>query len=162
MPTDDDVEMVYKSTLKNEYGFTDKYIRILGEPDKQVPNPHYRSGSPASLYSVDRVNRFLKKHRRAISQSKKRRSPKEMQRARNARFRRRYGSRKKALPDAAKAMFNLNRYAKHNSCTSDHRDEIYALKSEFIRLFFESGLAQMVFTHEIKRSGLRCHACARC
>lgn len=52
-------EYVYKSTLKGTYGLTDSWIKKLGEPDKTVPNPHYRSGPPASLYRIERVEAFI-------------------------------------------------------------------------------------------------------
>ena len=50
---------VYCSTLKSRYLMNDKWIARLGPRDKQVPNPHYRTGPPASLYSVARVEAFL-------------------------------------------------------------------------------------------------------
>ena len=50
---------VYRSTLKSRYMMNDTWIARLGPRDKQVPNPHYQSGPPASLYSVARVESFL-------------------------------------------------------------------------------------------------------
>ena len=47
---DDEGKYCYKITLKRQYGLTDSWIKRLGEPDKQVANPHYSSGPPASLY----------------------------------------------------------------------------------------------------------------
>jgi len=39
-----------------EHGWTDAAIkRFLGEPDKRVPNPHYKSGPEMKLYAVARV-----------------------------------------------------------------------------------------------------------
>ena len=40
------------------YGLPDSWIARLGEPDKLVPNPHYRSRT-ASLYLRMRVEQFL-------------------------------------------------------------------------------------------------------
>jgi hypothetical protein len=54
---------VYKTTLKTVYGLTDGLIAKLGEPDKRVPNPHYRkAGAPSALYLVERVEQFIDTH----------------------------------------------------------------------------------------------------
>jgi ATP-dependent RNA helicase SUPV3L1/SUV3 len=48
-------DYIYKSTLKNR-GWTDKLIeKFLPKPDKQVANPHYRSGPKANLYLKSKV-----------------------------------------------------------------------------------------------------------
>lgn len=47
---------IAKSTLKKERGWTDFLIaKFLPGPCKEVPNPHYRSGSPMQLYGIERV-----------------------------------------------------------------------------------------------------------
>ena len=66
--------MVYKSTLKSRYGLTDKLVRLLGDPDKTVSNPHYRSGPPSGLYLVDRVDKFVAEHRAELAEAEARRS----------------------------------------------------------------------------------------
>ena len=44
-----------KSTLK-ERGWTDRAIeRFLKQPDKEVPNPYYKSSPPMKLYKLSRV-----------------------------------------------------------------------------------------------------------
>ena len=53
---------VYQSTLKSRYMMNDTWIARLGPRDKEVPNPHHRSGPPASLYRVARVEAFLETH----------------------------------------------------------------------------------------------------
>ncbi len=58
----DTAEYIYKTTLKKEYGFTDAMIAHLGEPDKHVQNPHFRSGPRASLYRRDRVLAWIEQH----------------------------------------------------------------------------------------------------
>ena len=50
---------VYRSTLNIRYMMNDTWIARLGPRDKEVPNPHHRSGPPASLYRVARVEAFL-------------------------------------------------------------------------------------------------------
>ena len=59
-------QFVYKSTLKTRFGLTDSLIRKLGRPGKTCPNPHYRTGPPAGLYSVERVEKFAAAHRAEI------------------------------------------------------------------------------------------------
>jgi len=50
-----DSEYIYKSTVKQR-GWTDGAIKEwLGEPDKTVKNPNYKSGPPSSLYLLSRV-----------------------------------------------------------------------------------------------------------
>jgi hypothetical protein len=51
-------DMVYKTTLKKTYGLTDGMIRRLGPPDKEVPNPRYRSLT-STLYNRSRVEAFI-------------------------------------------------------------------------------------------------------
>ena len=65
-------QFVYKSTLKEVYGLNDALIRSLGEPDKRVPNPHYRSASPASLYAIERVEQFAEQHADKIALARQR------------------------------------------------------------------------------------------
>jgi len=64
-----------------------------------------------------------------------------------------------ALPEAAEAMFNLNRYAKWERCASAHRQEIYDLKNNFVRLLYQSGYAVEVRRHAVPRAGLVCWGC---
>jgi len=57
----DRTEYVYKTTLKKTYGLTDSWIKRLGEPDKVVPNPCYRS-KQSYLYLRRRVEAFIDAH----------------------------------------------------------------------------------------------------
>lgn len=55
MPAAEKVKCVTLSTLKSR-GWTESMVRdLLGDPDVQSPNPHYRSGPPMRLYSIARV-----------------------------------------------------------------------------------------------------------
>jgi phage terminase Nu1 subunit (DNA packaging protein) len=67
---------VYRSTLANEFGLTNRMIDKLGPPDKVVPNKHYRSGPGAQLYSVKRVSRWIARNRSAVEAAKQRRERK--------------------------------------------------------------------------------------
>ena len=52
----DEPKYVTKSRLVGERGWSDKSMAdLLGEPDRIVPNPHYRSAAPMRLYLLERV-----------------------------------------------------------------------------------------------------------
>lgn len=55
-------DFMYKSTVRAVYGLSDAWMTRLGTPDREVPNPHYRSGPPSSLYSIARVEELLAEH----------------------------------------------------------------------------------------------------
>ncbi|MCZ7645911.1 MAG: hypothetical protein M5U26_11605 [Planctomycetota bacterium] len=65
---------VYKITLKKEFGLTDTLIAKLGEPDKLVRNPHYKSGPPSQLYERRRVEEFIKANRAEVEKAKQARA----------------------------------------------------------------------------------------
>jgi hypothetical protein len=52
-------------------------------------------------------------------------------------FEKRYTSRRAAYLEASTACFELNRYAKHNRCSPNHRDQIYELKNAWIKQLYE-------------------------
>jgi hypothetical protein len=62
-------------------------------------------------------------------------------------FEKRYKSPTQAVHDAAFALFNLNRYAKHLSCSLLHRKTIYALKDQFIRYLYEHEYCETAYLH---------------
>ncbi|EDX82475.1 hypothetical protein S7335_1276 [Synechococcus sp. PCC 7335] len=54
-----DAKLVVKTTLKKEYGWTDRLIaKYQLEPDLLVENPHYRRGAAMHLYALNRVKRI--------------------------------------------------------------------------------------------------------
>jgi len=55
-------DFMYKSMVRMMYGLSDAWMTRLGPPDREVQNPHYRSGPPAALYSIARVEEFLAEH----------------------------------------------------------------------------------------------------
>ncbi|MFQ5796231.1 MAG: hypothetical protein ACE5JP_14440 [Candidatus Bipolaricaulia bacterium] len=59
--TEKRTEFVYKTTLKTVYGLTDSWIKRLGPPDKEVPNPH-RLSTKSYLYRRARVELFIEAH----------------------------------------------------------------------------------------------------
>lgn len=79
-------KMITRSTLKSQYGLTDKLITLLGEPDKLAPNPHYRSAAPMALYLQERVEAWIETHQEVIAaaDTKKRSAAKAITTKRNA------------------------------------------------------------------------------
>jgi hypothetical protein len=81
---------------------------------------------------------------------------------RMARYERKYRSADATLLDAAmrdacEAMFNLNRYAKHRSCTADNRDEIYALKHQLVKVLYLLRFGIGCIEHRVP--GKQCYRC---
>ncbi len=74
-------------------------------------------------------------------------------------FERRYPDWHDALLLAADGMFSLNRYAKHSKCQRAHREEIYALKSSFLKLLYHLGFAVEVKHHVANLEGRVCWRC---
>jgi len=56
-------------------------------------------------------------------------------------------------------MHSLNRYAKYESCTRRHQDEIYDLKNRLIRLLYAQGFAVEVKLHHADYPAKQCHGC---
>ena len=140
-------EYVYKTTLKSRYGLSDAEIKRLGPPDKLVPNPNYKSGPPASLYCVKRVEKWIKKHKPELERAVERR---------------------KRVPEILPcellaAIFAVNRAAKrhrdaaknyHNArlrglaTTAKNRKEyLYVLKDKGIAHAFQLGLISPIEIH---------------
>lgn len=61
---------IYESTVRKEYGLTRKMIEELGPPDEYVVNPHYKSGPPARLYLVSRVEAFVAANPERVQEAK--------------------------------------------------------------------------------------------
>ena len=60
----------------HERGWTDGLIkRLLGQPDKQKPNPHYRSGPKMSLYLLSRVEAAEQEHQAPLDGVRQKRAP---------------------------------------------------------------------------------------
>lgn len=71
----------------------------------------------------------------------------------------RYPHWRDALPDAAEAMFNLNRYAKHRSCTQENREDIYDMKNRLVRLLYKLGMCESAHLHQVPMPGKPCYGC---
>lgn len=155
-----DTEMASKKGVKCR-GWTDGAIdRLLGEPDKYAPNPHYKSAEPMRLYRLSRVQLLEEtaEFKRFQERKLKRRSSDEILSDRFARFRDEYGDWESAIPDACECMFNLNRYAKHRTCSGTHKKQIYELKNGFIHVLYQTKYLRQCWLHVAKFENV-CRAC---
>jgi hypothetical protein len=114
-------------------GVSAKALDKIVAPVDKAKNPHYRTGPEVFLYDPRDLLRAKKK--KAFSEAVAKHA--------NAKSKdwptfmaARYGSPEAAIPDAAEALFNLNRYTRHKSCSEPHRNEILRLKSRFIRMLY--------------------------
>ena len=153
-------DKIYRSTAQKEYKLTDGELDSL--PCEYVTNPKYRSGPPARLYLSADVEALASSP--AVQERLKKKAmrddpvAKEARRlVREARITKRFASWRDALPRACQAMFNLNRYAKHNTCRCKH--EIYALKNGLIDLLYRNGFCTECKIHTDWLPEKVCFAC---
>jgi len=64
-----------------------------------------------------------------------------------------------ALPYAAKAMLNLNRFVKHEDCDRGTRASIYSLKNRFVKLLYHNGYLTGASKHILKTEEKECWSC---
>jgi hypothetical protein len=65
---------VFKYELRTKYGLTPAMIAELGEPDELRPNPHYRSGPPANLFLIERVEAWVRNNQERVTKAKEQRA----------------------------------------------------------------------------------------
>ena len=112
------------------------------------------------LYSIDRVASKAAELKQWQQQRDERQAKADTAQARRvARFARKYSSWTAALPDACKFLFDLNRYAKHDSCTGPHRDEIYGLKGDLVELLYKHGYCTDCYLHTTELPAKECWTC---
>jgi hypothetical protein len=103
--------------------------------DDEYTNPHYRSGPPAKLWARRKVAAL--RRRKIVKEALARKggqAPKDYA----SDFAKKYGSPKAALADACQALFNLNRYTRHDTCSDGNRREIHELKSALISFLYRA------------------------
>ena len=148
-------DFVYESTALKLLGITKlKFSRLEIEPDKEIPNPHYRSGPPSRLYDRQRIE-SLANTAEVIAMRPKPRKKKDW----NSVFTKKYATWVEALPSAAGFLFNLNRYAKHTSCSQSNKEEIYSLKNRFIELLYNEGYCHAAYEHHKHLPPKECFRC---
>lgn len=143
------LEFVFKSNLRERYGLTPKMIEQLGGPDKIIVNPHY-SQKTASLYRVDKIERWLAENGKPKSRQKLRVQIEDV-----------------TNMDVLQAMFTLNRRAKrcrdlaqsyyqhrlHGFAKrmKEEKERIYELKGQVLGHFVELGILTGGKFHQFER-----------
>lgn len=131
-------------------------------PEATYGNRYRPSGPRCPLWPPEAVRALAGSPDVAAAQERRRTARDAKARkgeARRAALEARYPAWRDALPDAAEACFALNRYAKHATCSEDHRDEIYRLKGGLVRVLYLLGLAAEVKRHVLELDGLECWGC---
>jgi hypothetical protein len=166
-----DREYVTPTEMKSKGWTISAIAKYLGKPDKVAPNPHYRRAAKMRLYKVDRVRQaekspeFRQWQQSRIAQQSRSESSASAKERRFQKFAKKYQTWETALGDGCDALFNLNRYAKHRSCSLAHKRDIYFLKNEMIRLLYQHGYCVECYQHSVKvddrarfwRAGARFH-----
>jgi hypothetical protein len=135
-------------------GWSDRLIReLLGNPDEILRR---RGGGQIYQYDERRVKKAEKRVAFRRWQEKKARPA--VGRKRKS-LPERFPEWRNAIPAAAEAMFNLNRYAKYGSCSDPNRDEIYSLKNGLIEAFYVQNLATEVYQHIVSVPEQECFGC---
>jgi hypothetical protein len=148
-------------------GITDAQFRRLAkqlqiEPEDYYRNPHHRSGSRCPLWPPESILDLVGGAEVAAVHERSRKlqeAKKSKRQQRRLKLQERYPDWHQALAPAADALFDLNRYAKWDTCSRKHREAIYGLKGGLIRLLYQLGYATEVKLHHVPREGLRCRRC---
>lgn len=150
------MDLIYKSTAAQMLGIPVKKFDLLQiEPIKIIKNPHYRRMN-SYLYDKAIIEKLID------SPEVKKLIPKKREKKDwNKIFDAKYNSprNENALTDVCIALFNLNRYAKHKSCTRRNKEEIYNLKNEVIRILYQSGYCVSTYKHILEFESKECRTC---
>ena len=142
-------------------GITAEQFRALAkrlgwQPEDEYENPHSRRGQMCPLWAPENVRSLvggqeiaaIKQRTARLAEAKATKPARRLES-----LTRRFPRWRDAIPAAAEAMFNLNRYAKWKACTNDHKNEIYHLKNRFVCLLYEDHLDIGARLHTIEREG---------
>ncbi len=139
--------LCYKSTACEILRISRKsFDKLRIKPTKTVRNPHYYSAAEAVLYNRAKIERMAQTKRVAALRTKPR-----MPYDYSTKFRNHFSVYTNAIPKAAEALFHLNRYAKHTTCSDANRREIMGLKNDFIELLYKQGYCTSAGIHVQKK-----------
>ena len=117
---------------------TAKFRRLVTKlalvPDGTYVNPHYRSGPSAHLWHRDNVERLRTTEEYTAILA----APPPKRLDWDAKVAEKYGSPEAAIPDAARALFSLNMYTRHDKCGPSNREEIRSLKAAFVTALYKA------------------------
>jgi hypothetical protein len=126
-------------------------------PDETYKNPHYAKGPPAQLWGSKTIARLARTKDVATARESKGGKPSKDY---ASVFAARYVRREDALADACEALFNLNRYARHPTCSKPHREEVFKLKTRLVEHLY--GLERFTDRVEKLTKHLSQKECSRC
>lgn len=150
--------MLNKSALKKR-GWTPALIAaVLGRPDQVEEHKTGFKRWTEHLYLDMRVQRG-ESDPRFVEAAHRRRTRAQAAERRRAEIPKKYTTWREALPEAAAGMFSLNRYAKHRTCSSAQRIEIYGLKNDFIRMLYKHGYCALSWIHRLELAEQKCREC---
>ena len=127
----------------------DQFRQLSLEPGDTYVNRYH---TVCALYGRERVE-GLQDDPRVVTARRRRRGTVDW----HVRFRRQYGDRRAALLDAARAMFELNRYAKRASGPT--KDRTYELKDRLVRHLWDGGHCVSVHRHVKETEAKVCWGC---
>lgn len=126
-------------------------------PDGEYVNPHHRSGPRGKLWARKKI--VARSRLKIVTEARTRKgglAPRDYACV----FATRYKRPEAALPDACEALFNLNRYTRHSTCSDGHRAEILDLKSALIAHLYRAE----IYTDRVEKlvKQLPAQECNRC
>jgi hypothetical protein len=143
-----------KTTAIELLGLTRNSFQKLNiKPEKEIPNPHYKSGPPSQLFDRIKIEKLVGSEKVKALQPKPREAKNYVMD-----FIKQYKTKEDAIPKACEYLFSLNRYCKYDSCSASVRQEIYNLKHGFVEYLYVEGYAKAVYKH-IKAGGKCCYKC---
>ncbi len=139
-------KLVYTTTAAEILGITLRTFDSLDvDFEAEIKNSH--GPGWCRLYDPCDLERLVDDPRVIAGRARRGRQPKDYTGA----FLRKYGARNKAIPEAAEALWNLNRYTAHDTCTRPHREEIYEMKNSFVELLCCNDLLVGLGEHTIEQ-----------
>jgi len=150
--------LITKTRAKKEYLLTDSELN--GLYCLETKNPYYGSAAPMKRYWTKEVEKRAIEKWGSLNNLKNRKQKRQVSRQKRFnKFSIVYKNPLEAIPDACFALFNLNRYAKHHTCSPKHKDEIYNLKHKFIKFLYLQGYAIECYEHSLKETTKECWRC---
>ena len=141
-------------------GWTPSLIEsVLGAPDRVEVHRRGLRQWTEHLYARDRVDQGAQSDLFRGAQSRRRERIARAAERRDA-IPEQYRDWRHALPDAARYLFSLNRYAKHSRCSELHKSEIYRLKNELIAAMYRHGYCTAAWVHVFRQDAQICRECA--
>lgn len=155
--------LIYKTTAANKLGISITQFNRLDIPVSKITRNPYGGDSYSSLYDPALIDSLMD-HKEVVKLRERSEKAKKAFQNRKAKdyisiFDRKYDSIEEVRMEAANALFNLNRYTKHTSCSRQHKNEIYRLKYRLIESLYNEGFCTSCYLHKLKRPALECHYC---